>query len=67
MTDSEKIIELLKQRRIEQGYSRAHVARRAGLSAEMIAKYESGYRHPNLERLVAWSNAVNLRLTLMTY
>lgn len=52
--------EILKELRIEKGWSQAQLAKRLGLSASIITHYELGDRYPSLESLVEISRVMGV-------
>jgi transcriptional regulator with XRE-family HTH domain len=53
--------ELLKQARRRQNLSRVELARRSGVSKDIIASYEQGRRHPTPDTLARIVDAMKLR------
>lgn len=58
------LIEQLRAARIAQDLTQLQVGRRIGRSGSAVAKWERGAEVPKISNLIAWADALGLRLTL---
>ncbi|MFI7691729.1 helix-turn-helix domain-containing protein [Nonomuraea sp. NPDC049655] len=56
----------LADRRTELGMSQPALARRLGVSVGLISHWENGYVRPPIDRVIAYADALGLRLTLVS-
>jgi len=57
-----EVATLLRARRVEKGLTTTEVARRAGLSQQMVSYVEKRTRNPTLDTLLRISDAMDLDL-----
>ena len=60
----EEIINELKRRRIATGVSISEVARRMGTHREKISEIENGHIGLTLKRMLAYADALGLKVTI---
>lgn len=59
------IVRQLRERRIKMGVLQREVAVKCGVTATCVTDWESGSTHPNIHKLQAWANSLDMALTLM--
>jgi transcriptional regulator with XRE-family HTH domain len=58
------LVQALKQRRNELGWSLIETDRRLGFAEGLVSKWECGDRRPSLSSLAAWATALGCRITV---
>jgi transcriptional regulator with XRE-family HTH domain len=59
---SKKVVEILKQKRIEQGISKLEISKQTGISRTAITLIESYKNSPTLRTLFMLSSSINVKL-----
>ena len=59
------IIKLLREIRIERGWTQEKLAAKLGKHANQITAWESGLTNPRLDSLLLWANGLGYEFDLM--
>lgn len=64
LTESKDLIDLLRQRRLTKGLTTRDVATRIGTQPRYVSQWERKSQLPQLSKLLAWFEALELELAL---
>ena len=59
--------QLLRRRRLDRRLSRMDIATKTGLAYNTIRNIEDGYHTPSITAVIAYCNALNLRLEITSH
>ena len=62
---SREVTKLLRDERVRRGFSMYRIAKKSGLSLQMVSYVEHGLRNPTLDTLLRIANALDVDLSML--